>query len=166
MGNSQEKWAASAGYMGLTGSAAQAVATVAAAFAARNTSTVDEIVTLTTRLTSVFADINLLPATASSDVTAGSSSAPTAGIAGPAVPIENAVSEDKVFCLCCGRGFTMLKRHLKAEHGLSEEEYRSLFELPEAMPLVAPNYSARKAAYAKRVGLGKYNRDQEHAASG
>lgn len=77
----------------------------------------------------------------------------------PAIPIEQAVTEDKVYCLCCGRGFTMLKRHLKAEHGLTEDEYRALYGLPEDMPLVAPAYSERKAAYAKRVGLGKYQRD-------
>ena len=53
----------------------------------------------------------------------------------------------------------MLKRHLKAEHGLTEDEYRARFDLPADMPLVAPNYSERKAAYAKRVGLGRYQRD-------
>jgi predicted transcriptional regulator len=76
----------------------------------------------------------------------------------PAVKIEEAVTDDKVFCLCCGKGFSMLKRHLKAEHGLTEQQYRERFGLSDDFPLVAPNYSNRKAAYAKQVGLGKYQR--------
>lgn len=76
-----------------------------------------------------------------------------------ALPISQAVSEDQVFCLCCGKGFKMLKRHLGAEHGLNEAEYRELFDLPESVPLVAPSYSERKAAHAKQVGLGRYHRD-------
>ncbi|PCH66586.1 MAG: MucR family transcriptional regulator [Rhodobacteraceae bacterium] len=160
-----EKWAGSVEHAGLTDSAMQAVAQVAAAFAARSTATVDDIVALTARLTSVFAVTNTALAPAVRGNVSLSTSPAAVGFEGPAIPIENAVSEDKVFCLCCGRGFTMLKRHLKAEHGLSEEEYRSVFDLHEDMPLVAPSYSARKAAYAKRVGLGKYNRDQEPAAA-
>lgn len=76
----------------------------------------------------------------------------------PAVPISESVTDDAVVCLCCGRSFTMLKRHLKAEHGLTEEQYRLKFGLPESHPLVAPNYSTRKAEYAKRIGLGRYAR--------
>lgn len=77
----------------------------------------------------------------------------------PALPINQAVTQDQVFCLCCGKGFKMLKRHLGVEHGLNESEYRKLFDLPEAMPLVAPSYSDKKAAHAKQLGLGKYHRE-------
>jgi predicted transcriptional regulator len=70
----------------------------------------------------------------------------------------DAVTPDKVFCLCCGRGFAMLKRHLGAEHNLSELEYREMFALSEDFPLVAPSYSKLKAAHAKNVGLGKHAR--------
>ncbi len=162
MGENQEKWMASAQPTSLTGPAAQAVAQVAASFATRSSATVDEVVALTARLARVFAGAGtgIPPLPALGNDTTLSLKAAMAGIEGPAIPIEKAVSDDKVYCLCCGRGFTMLKRHLKAEHGLSEDEYRALFDLPEDMTLVAPNYSARKAAYAKRVGLGKYNRDQ------
>ena len=171
MGESREKWAIPPRHAGLTGPAAQAVGQIAAAFAARDTTTADEIVALSARLASVFTGTSA-PATLAAEgevVLSVKTNAPNPESQSPAIPVENAVSEDKVFCLCCGRGFTMLKRHLKAEHGLSEEEYRALYNLPEEMTLVAPNYSARKAAYAKRVGLGKYNRDQtaqERAAAG
>ncbi|TDK50224.1 MucR family transcriptional regulator [Antarcticimicrobium luteum] len=139
---------------------ADAVARVVAAYAGRPDVSADEIVALALRLTGVFGA--LAPATAAPGTVpaAPPQAAPAAVDApAPALPIEKAVTADKVYCLCCGRGFTMLKRHLKAEHGLTEEEYRALFHLPEDMPLVAPNYSERKAAYAKRVGLGKYQRD-------
>ena len=81
---------------------------------------------------------------------------PTA--ATPALPPERAVTEDKVYCLCCGRGFKMLKRHLGAEHGLTEAEYRAMFNLPADLALVAPSYSRKKASHAKQAGFGKYDR--------
>lgn len=142
-----------------------AVARVVAAFAQRPDTTTDEIVALTARLLQVFKAIPGRPQPAAPQRAAATqpmaeTTVPTTTIkAVPALPVDQAVTDDKVYCLCCGRGFTMLKRHLKAEHGLTEEEYRLRFGLPEDMPLVAPNYSERKAAYAKRVGLGKYQRD-------
>lgn len=79
----------------------------------------------------------------------------------PAVPIEESWNDDSVTCLCCGKSFTMLKRHLKAEHGLTEADYRAQFGLSEDHPLTAPNYSLRKAEHAKQIGLGKYSREDE-----
>ena len=76
----------------------------------------------------------------------------------PAMSHEQAVTEDKVFCLCCGRGFKMLKRHLGSEHGMTEQEYRMAFGLSEDFPLVAPSYSRKKAAHARQAGFGKYDR--------
>ncbi|MGR3465447.1 MucR family transcriptional regulator [Limimaricola sp.] len=84
---------------------------------------------------------------------------PVAGGLTPALPVSRAVTPDKVFCLCCGKGFKMLKRHLGAEHGMTEAEYRAAFGLPEEMPLVAPSYSQRKANYARKVGFGRYSRE-------
>ncbi|MCU4654348.1 MucR family transcriptional regulator [Roseibacterium sp. SDUM158016] len=81
----------------------------------------------------------------------------------PAVPIDRAVTKDKVYCMCCGKGFKMLKRHIGAEHGLTEAEYRTRFGLPPDFPLVAPSYSELKAKYAKKAGLGKYSRTSADA---
>lgn len=134
-----------------------AVATVVAAFAQRRNVSVDDIVSLATQLMPVFGKPEVATPAIATEPVPSIETAKSA--ATPAIPLDKAVTNDKVFCLCCGRGFTMLKRHLNAEHGLTEEEYRQLFSLPESMPLVAPNYSERKAAYAKQVGLGKYNRD-------
>ncbi|MDC0739450.1 MucR family transcriptional regulator [Cognatishimia sp. SS12] len=133
-----------------------AVAQVVAAYAQRGDASTENIVELARRLMPIFgaAQPQADTQTASAAVKIAASASMT-----PALPLDQAVTEDKVFCLCCGRGFTMLKRHLNAEHGLSEDDYRKAFGLPETMPLVAPSYSDRKAAYAKEVGLGKYSRD-------
>ncbi len=81
----------------------------------------------------------------------------------PAVSPEKAVTRDKVFCMCCGKGFKMLKRHIGAEHGLTEAQYRARFGLAPDFPLVAPSYSEMKANYAKRAGLGKHVRQSADA---
>jgi predicted transcriptional regulator len=82
----------------------------------------------------------------------------------PAVSLDRAVTRDTVYCMCCGKGFKMLKRHIGAEHGLTEAEYRARFGLPPDFPLVAPSYSEMKAEYAKKAGLGKYERQSENLA--
>ena len=84
----------------------------------------------------------------------------------PAVPIDQAITRDKVYCLCCGKGFKMLKRHLGAEHGLSEAEYRAMFDLSPEVALVAPSYSTKKANFAKASGFGKYARPTTQKRAG
>ncbi|MBN9677833.1 MucR family transcriptional regulator [Salipiger bermudensis] len=121
------------------------VSRIVAAYASRPDVTPDEIVALYRRLSGELDDV---PAEV----------APARAGMQPALPLEQAVTEDKVYCLCCGRGFKMLKRHLGAEHGMTEAEYRTAFGLPEDFPLVAPSYSRKKAAHAKEAGLGKYDR--------
>ena len=120
------------------------VATIVASFAARPDATPDAIVELYNRLMS--------------DEGGAPVAAAPAGTATPALPVERAVTEDKVYCLCCGRGFKMLKRHLGAEHNLTEAEYRVMFGLPADFALVAPAYSRKKASHAKQAGFGKYER--------
>ncbi|SFP66019.1 MucR family transcriptional regulator [Tranquillimonas alkanivorans] len=133
-----------------------AVATIVAAYAGRQDVTADDIVALAARLKHHFAE---------GSAEAGEAPADPRARPAPAIAPEKAVTEDKVFCLCCGKGFKMLKRHLGAEHGLTEAEYRQLFGLPEDMPLVAPNYSRQKASYAKRAGFGKYERAPRDGAT-
>ena len=144
------------------------IASVAAAYAGRPDTPADDILGLVARLSEQLKNFDkigtipvALPAAQASEISALIVNEPTHMSA--VLPLDQAVTKDKVYCLCCGRGFKMLKRHLWSEHGLIEDEYRALFNLPADMPLVAPNYSKRKAAYAKRVGLGKYNRE-EHGA--
>ncbi|MBW4961667.1 MucR family transcriptional regulator [Sulfitobacter sp. CW3] len=123
-----------------------AIASIAAGFASRSDVSIDDILTLVERLMAITPE-------------AGTRSAPKSK-AIPATPAEQKMTQDTIFCLCCGKGFKMLKRHLGAEHGLTEEEYRVMFDLSADTPLVAPSYSKRKAEYAKSSGLGKYTRDK------
>ncbi len=120
---------------------------IVAAFAARPDVGPDQIVELYNRLSETDGATAVAPKTA-----------PKRQTLEPAIPIEEAVTEDKVFCLCCGRGFKMLKRHLGSEHGMTETEYRRNFGLSEDFALVAPSYSRKKAAHAKQAGFGKYDR--------
>ncbi|MBM1689259.1 MucR family transcriptional regulator [Sulfitobacter geojensis] len=132
----------------------EAVRSVLTSFAARENATVEDVLALARSLPAALGD-NASSITPEQQ-TAAINSLQTAR---PAVAIDQSVSDDTVTCLCCGKSFTMLKRHLKAEHGLSEQQYRAQFGLPEEHLLVAPNYSIRKAEYAKRIGLGKYARE-------
>ena len=137
-----------------------AIARVAAAYAARPDVSEDQIVSLVARLLVQFEGRAGTAASSEGRPAEAPSRLGSAGAALPALPLERAVTEDKVYCLCCGKGFKMLKRHIGAEHGLTEDEYRALFGLPADMPLVAPSYSERKSAYARKVGLGKYSREE------
>lgn len=123
------------------------VAQIVASYAARPDATVDSIVALAARLSAELTEASVpaaqaQPLRSSANLTA-----------------ETAVTHERIFCLCCGKGFKMLKRHLGAEHGLTEEAYREAYHLPEDYPLVAPGYSERKASYARSVGFGKYSRN-------
>ncbi|RMD48904.1 MAG: MucR family transcriptional regulator [Alphaproteobacteria bacterium] len=76
----------------------------------------------------------------------------------PAVPIDESVKPDQVFCLECGKGFRALKRHLATAHGLTPAEYKARWGLSKDYPLTAPEYSAARAETARRIGLGQKGR--------
>ena len=73
----------------------------------------------------------------------------------PAVPIKKSVTPDAIICLECGKPQSMLKRHIAKAHGLSVDDYRSKWGLPNDYPMSAPNYSARRSEMAIRFGLGR-----------
>ncbi len=77
----------------------------------------------------------------------------------PAVPIESSVTDDVIYCLESGRGFKTLKRHLSSKYGMTPDEYRRKWGLPEDYPMVAPNYSKRRSETAKKIGLGRRPRN-------
>lgn len=118
---------------------------IVSAFAARSDATVEKIVDLFKKLS--IAQPQSLSMIGDMPTRTGG------GI--PAVSMSDAVNDDAVTCLCCGKPFKMLKRHLRAEHDLSESDYRFRFGLDETIPLVAPAYSRKKAEQARRSGLGR-----------
>ena len=73
----------------------------------------------------------------------------------PAVSIRKSVASDYIVCLEDGRRLKMLKRYLRARYQLSPEESRTRWGLPADYPMVAPNYSAQRSLFAKRIGLGR-----------
>ncbi|HEY0525125.1 MAG TPA: MucR family transcriptional regulator [Stellaceae bacterium] len=79
----------------------------------------------------------------------------------PAVPIDESVTDDYIICLEDGKRLRMLKRYLSTHYRMTPEEYRSRWSLPANYPMVAPSYAASKAAFAKRIGLGRRSRRGE-----
>lgn len=73
----------------------------------------------------------------------------------PAVSIRQSVRQGHVVCLECGRRGNVLRRHIKAAHALSPEQYRAKWQLSPDHPLTAPSYSEQRSAMAKRAGLGR-----------
>ena len=76
----------------------------------------------------------------------------------PAVPIRRSVHPDYVVCLECGWRGQMLRRHLSTGHGLSVDQYRTRWKLPQDHALTAPGYSERRSSLAKQLGLGRGRR--------
>jgi predicted transcriptional regulator len=90
--------------------------------------------------------------------TAETSIAVAAAKAEPVVAVKKSVFPDRILCLVCGKGFSMLKRHLGTEHQLTPANYRARYELPSDYPLVAPDYAKTRSKLAKKAGLGRQAR--------
>ena len=73
----------------------------------------------------------------------------------PATSVKKSVTADYIVCLEDGKKLKMLKRYLRARYGLTPDAYRAKWNLPPDYPMVAPNYAARRSAFAKQFGLGK-----------
>ncbi|MGQ2907378.1 MAG: MucR family transcriptional regulator [Aliihoeflea sp.] len=73
----------------------------------------------------------------------------------PAVPIRKSVTPDYIISLEDGRKFRTLSRHLMARYGMTPEQYRRKWGLPDDYPMVAPNYAVERSKIAKSMGLGR-----------
>ncbi len=73
----------------------------------------------------------------------------------PAVPIRRSVQPDHIVCLEDSKKVTMLKPHLRTTHDMTPEQYRAKWRLAPDYPMVAPDYSAQRSAFAKKIGLGR-----------
>jgi predicted transcriptional regulator len=78
--------------------------------------------------------------------------APTA-----AVTIRKSVTPDYLICLDDGRKFKSLRRHLTVL-GMTPEQYRTKWKLPDDYPMVAANYAAKRSELAKKIGLGQFRK--------
>ncbi|MCG4258630.1 MULTISPECIES: MucR family transcriptional regulator [Acetobacter] len=77
----------------------------------------------------------------------------------PAVPIKRSVFPDYIVCLEDGKKTKMLKSYIQRHFNLTPEDYRARWGLPLEYPMVAPSYSAQRAAIAKRNSLGRRGDD-------
>lgn len=66
----------------------------------------------------------------------------------------DAVTHDALYCLIDGVAKKELKRYVRSKHGLTWDQYRARFGLPENYPTVCKAASDRWSASAKRQGLG------------
>ncbi|MBF0107756.1 MAG: MucR family transcriptional regulator [Magnetococcales bacterium] len=73
----------------------------------------------------------------------------------PFVDPANAVSENAVVCLICGKELKAMKGHLSRSHGMDINTYRRLFHLDANFPMVAPAYSEKRRQLAKETRLGE-----------
>ncbi|WP_447759864.1 MucR family transcriptional regulator [Sphingopyxis panaciterrae] len=76
----------------------------------------------------------------------------------PAVSIRSSVKPDYIVCLEDGKKLKMLRRHLTTAYGMTPDEYRAKWNLPKDYPMVAPNYTEKRRALAKEIGLGTKGR--------
>lgn len=68
------------------------------------------------------------------------------------------VEEDHILCLEDGKKYRSLTRHLRAAYGMSPEEYRQKWGLPDDHPMTAPGYSRLRSQIARRTDFGNYER--------
>ncbi|WP_416355849.1 MucR family transcriptional regulator [Aureimonas phyllosphaerae] len=72
-----------------------------------------------------------------------------------AVSVRKSLADPEVIIsMIDGKPYKALRRHL-ATHGLTPETYRERYGLKADYPMVAPNYSKRRAEVAKQLGLGR-----------
>ncbi len=112
---------------------------IVASYVSKNTLTVDELASL---IKSVHASL------------AGLAAETQAVQQKPAVPVSRSITDDYIVCLEDGARLKILKRYIRTHFGLSPEEYRTKWGLPESYPMVAPAYARRRSELAKKIGLG------------
>lgn len=71
----------------------------------------------------------------------------------PAVDPKRTIFPDYIISLETGEGFRTLVRHLSSR-GMTPEQYREKWDLPDNYPMVAPSYSAQRSELSKRFGFG------------
>lgn len=123
-----------------------------------------ELIDLTTEIVSAYVANNSIPHDAVPDLiqqihralaVIAEDDSDTRNLLTPAVPISESVTDDYIICLEDGQKFQSLKRHLRSHFDLSPDDYRAKWDLPKDYPMVAPNYTQRRSALAKEMGLGQ-----------
>ena len=72
----------------------------------------------------------------------------------PPVSIKKSMTDDYLISMEDGKRYQFLKRHL-ATRGLTPDEYRAKWSLPNDYPMVAPAYTRKRSELARSMGLGR-----------
>ena len=76
----------------------------------------------------------------------------------PAISVKRSVCADHLVCLEDGQKLRSLKQHLRVQHGLTPQQYRAKWSLPDDYPMAAPSYAKARSELAKSMGLSKYRK--------
>lgn len=107
---------------------------------------------------------------ATHDALAGVESGGTVGVVQEEHPkasasqIRKSITQDALISFEDGKPYKTLKRHLSTM-GLTVEEYKKKWGLPNDYPTTAPSYSEARSAMAKALGLGQGGRRGKAAAA-
>ena len=71
----------------------------------------------------------------------------------PAVPIEQSITPDYIFCLEDGKKLKTLTRYIHNYYGLTPDQYRKKWGLEKDYPMVAPNYVIARNRIADTMAL-------------
>ena len=72
---------------------------------------------------------------------------------------------DHLICMEDGLSMKMLKRHLITVHGMTPEDYRAKWGLPDDYPMVAADYAKLRSSLALQSGLGLKPEDRSIKSS-
>src|SRR4051794_10822796 len=76
----------------------------------------------------------------------------------PVVPPNKSVRPDHIVCLFDGKKFKSLKRHLRANHNMTPQEYRATFGPRPDYPMGTPAYASARSHLARTMGVGREGR--------
>ena len=70
-------------------------------------------------------------------------------VSSPAVPVEDSYTDQYIICLEDGKKVKALSRYLRSYYGMTMEEYRLRWNLPDDYPAIPPALSRRRAEVAR-----------------
>jgi predicted transcriptional regulator len=81
----------------------------------------------------------------------------------PVVSVRASVKPDYIVCMECGKRQKTLKRHLQTAHGMTPQQYRSDYGLPDSYSMVSAEYAQMRRDMANSIGLGRKKSDSVKA---
>lgn len=84
----------------------------------------------------------------------GKTASPAEAKPQPLMPIRKTITHDYLISLEDGNRYKTLRRHLTVK-GLTPDQYRAKWGLPADYPMVCKDYTERRSALARDMGLGR-----------